>query len=81
MPFFWASYTRVDYGQLKQTLILDAFETHIVEKHRLVAKNVLLVNGWNTVSRVLSHRRDLTEFCGKRGEFCEKLGESALAHK
>ena len=41
-----------------------------------------LGNGWNTVSRVLIPKRELTEFCGKLGEFCEKkLGEFALAHE
>ena len=40
-----------------------------------------LGNGWNTVSRVLFRRRELTEFYGKLGEFCEELGEFALAHK
>ena len=41
-----------------------------------------LGNGRNTVSRVLFHKRELTEFWGKLGEFCEKkLGEFALAHK
>ena len=40
-----------------------------------------LGNGRNTVSRVLFRRRELTEFWGKLGEFCEKLGEFALAHK
>ena len=29
-------------------------------------------NGRNTVSRVLFQKRELTEFCGKLGEFCEK---------
>ena len=38
-------------------------------------------NGRNTVSRVLFQRRELTEFYGKLSEFCEKLGEFALAHK
>ena len=38
-------------------------------------------NGRNTVSRVLFRRRELTEFCGKLGEFREKLGEFCLAHK
>ena len=38
-------------------------------------------NGRNTVSRVLVRRRELTEFYGKLGEFCEKLGEFAFAHK
>ena len=37
--------------------------------------------GRNTVSRVLFRRRELTEFYGKLGEFGEKLGEFALAHK
>ena len=36
--------------------------------------------GRNTVSRVLFRKRELTEFCSKSGEFCEKLGELALAH-
>ena len=39
-----------------------------------------LGNGRNAVSRVLFRKRELTEFWGKLGEFCEKLGESAL-HK
>ena len=38
-----------------------------------------LGNGRNTVSRVLFRKRELTEFCGKLGEFWEKLGEFALA--
>ena len=38
-------------------------------------------NGRNTVSRVLFRRRELTEFYGKLGEFGEKLGEFAFAHK
>ena len=29
----------------------------------------------------VSEERELTEFCGKLGEFWEKLGEFALAHK
>ena len=34
-----------------------------------------------TVSGVLFRKRELTEFCGKLGGFCEKLGELfALAH-
>ena len=41
----------------------------------------VLGNGRNTVSRVLFRRRELTEFYGKLGEFCEKLGEFALMHK
>ena len=44
-------------------------------------KRTPLGNGRNTVSRVLFRRRELTEFQGKLGEFCEKLGEFALAHK
>ena len=40
-----------------------------------------LGNGRNTVSRVLFWKRDLTEFLGKLGECCEKLGEFAFAHK
>ena len=40
-----------------------------------------LGNGWNTVSRVLFRKRELTEFCDKLGYFYEKLGEFALAHK
>ena len=40
-----------------------------------------LGNGRNTVSRVLFRRRELTEFYGKLGEFCEKVGEFTLAHK
>ena len=40
-----------------------------------------LGNGRNTVLRVLFRKRELTENCGKLGEFCEKLGEYALAHK
>ena len=35
----------------------------------------------NTVSRVLFRERELTEFCGKLGEFPVKLGEFSLAHK
>ena len=38
-------------------------------------------NGRNTVSRVLFRKRELTEFCGKLGEFWEKLGEFALARE
>ena len=49
--------------------------------HPLVVVGVLVGNGRNTVSRVLFRRRELTEFDGKLGEFCEKLGEFALAHK
>ena len=45
------------------------------------SKRVFLGNGRNTVSRVLFRRRELTVFWGKLGEFCEKLGEFALAHK
>ena len=41
----------------------------------------LLGNGRNTVSRVLFRERELTEFCGKLGEFRVKFGEFALAHK
>ena len=45
----------------------------------------ILGNGWNTVSRVLFRKRELTDFCGKLGELCEKtqkkLGELALAHE
>ena len=33
-----------------------------------------LRNGQTTVSRVLFRKRELTEFCGKLGQFCEKLG-------
>ena len=40
----------------------------------------ILGNRRKTVSRVLFQKRELTEFCGL-GEFCEKLGEFALAHK
>ena len=40
-----------------------------------------LGNGRNTVSRVLFRRRELTEFYGKLGEFCDPHGEFALAHK
>ena len=40
-----------------------------------------LGNGWNTVSRVLVRKRELTEFCGKLGEFWKKLGEFVMAHK
>ena len=39
------------------------------------SSRALLGNGRNTVSRVLFRRRELTEFYGKLGEFCEKLGE------
>ena len=35
-----------------------------------------LGNGRNTVSRVLFRKRELTEFCGKLGEFREELGET-----
>ena len=42
---------------------------------------VVIGNGRNTVSRVLFRRRELTEFWGKLGEFCEKLGEFAFTHK
>ena len=38
-------------------------------------------SGRNTVSRVLFRRRELTEFWGKLGEFCEELGEFAFTHK
>ena len=31
--------------------------------------------------RVLSRKRELTEFCGKLGEFREELGEFSLAQK
>ena len=34
-------------------------------------------NGRSTVSRVLFQKRQLTAFCGKLGEFGEKLGEFA----
>ena len=40
-----------------------------------------LGNGRNTVSRVLFRKRELAEFGSKLDEFCEKLGEFALAHK
>ena len=40
-----------------------------------------LGNGRNTVSRVLFQKRELTEFCGRFGEFCEKLDGFALVHK
>ena len=43
--------------------------------------NAFLGIGRNTVSRVLFRRRELTEFCGKLGEFRVKLGEFVLAHK
>ena len=43
--------------------------------------SLIVGNRQNTVSRVLFRMRELTEFCGKRGEFCENLGEFALAHK
>ena len=36
-------------------------------------------NGRNTVSIVLFHKREPTEFCGKLGEFCNEFGELALA--
>ena len=42
---------------------------------------VVLENGRNIVSRVLSQKKKLTEFCGKLGEFHKKLGELALVHK
>ena len=35
-------------------------------------------NGGNTVSRILHQRRELADFSGKLGEFCEKLCEFAL---
>ena len=39
-----------------------------------------LGNGRNTVSRALLRKRELTEFLGKLGEFCDALSEFALAH-
>ena len=41
-------------------------------------RNLDVGNGRNTVSRVLFRRRELTEFYGKLGEFCAKLGEVAF---
>ena len=35
-------------------------------------------NGRNTVSRVLFRNRELTEFCGKLGEFCETLAHTHI---
>ena len=35
----------------------------------------------NTVSRAEFRKRELTEILGKLGEFCDKLGEFALAYK
>ena len=55
--------------------------TKILEAPQVSAKIPGLGNGRNTVSRVLFLRRELFEFYGKLGEFCEKLGEFALAHK
>ena len=56
--------------------VLDAVMDAVVVK---------IGNGLNTVSRVLFggeiNSLNLTEFWGKLGEFCEKLGEFALAHK
>ena len=43
------------------------------ENHEM--KNLKVGNGRNTVSRVLFRKRELTEFCGKLGRFCEELGE------
>ena len=40
-----------------------------------------LAKGQNTVSRVLFRKREITEFCGKLGDFCQKLGELALTHQ
>ena len=51
--------------------------------HQIVALSGI-GNGRNTASRVLFRRKNslsLTEFWGKLGEFCEKLGEIALADK
>ena len=40
------------------------------------------VAAYGTLSRVLFPKRELTEFLGKKlGEFCEKLGEFAIASK
>ena len=47
----------------------------------LAAQCEILGNRRNTVSRVLFQNRELTEFYGKLGEFCEKLGEFAFTHK
>ena len=60
-------------------------ETTQSERHSVgTAKSqrpLWLGNGRNTVSRVLSRKRELTEFCCKLGEFREKLGEFALAYR
>ena len=39
----------------------------------------VLLNGRNTVSRVLFRKRELTEFCGKLAELCEN-SVSSLRH-
>ena len=41
-------------------------------KYRIEKMRPKVGNGRNTVSRVLFRRRELTEFRGKLGEFCEK---------
>ena len=57
---------------------VDLFTSLVIHQ---VTREPKLGNGRNTVSRVLFQERELTEFCGKLGEFGEKLGEFALAHK
>ena len=55
---------------------------HSVQIGLMVSINLVFMgNGQNTVSRVLFRKRELTEFYGKLGEFCEKLDEFAFAHK
>ena len=56
-------------------------ERGYIHQNHPFTKPPFLGNGRNTVSRVLFRTRELTEFWGELAEFCEKLGEFALAHK
>ena len=67
-------------GVLWAGLRVSMWITHVGGKFREFAL-AYIGNGRNTVSRVLFRTKELTEFWGKLGEFCEKLGEFALSHK
>ena len=74
---FQQKHQQQDHQQTKQEQ-----EQSIQQQTRTIILKMIcpLGNRRNTVSRVLCRKRELTKFCGKLGEFCEKLAESALAH-
>ena len=65
-------------GNLKRELLpsslgaADATSEAPFPRWEKEARQQTLKNGWSAISGALFRKRELTEFCGRLGEFCEK---------